>query len=139
MLGGGPLRRRLEREGSPNLEVMGEVGPEELARHLAWSHVLVAPSRSDSDGWNLAAVEGLVAGRPVVTTPHVGMSELIADSPRAGRVVSADVAALTTALADVRCTYEEVGGESVSQAAAWAAHDVTMPASVARFARLLLS
>jgi glycogen(starch) synthase len=60
---------------------------QELVERFASARVVAIPSRSES--FSLVGLEAMVAGRPIVCTSRVGLSELVADSG-AGTVVAPD-------------------------------------------------
>ncbi|MGK2947559.1 MAG: glycosyltransferase family 4 protein [Acidimicrobiales bacterium] len=87
------LSARAQRSGV-DLRLHGRVSRDEIARQLAQARVVALPSTFDS--FNLAGLEALAAGRPVVVTDRVGMGEL-ADDTEALTVVPEGA---TTALAE---------------------------------------
>lgn len=80
------------------LEVVGGRSPEQVARLMAESAVLVVPSRAESFG--AVVIEALACGTPVVATRCGGPEEIV--TPRVGRLVpTEDPDALAAALGDV--------------------------------------
>jgi glycogen(starch) synthase len=88
------LRRRANELGV-DLQLAGRVGRSELPVRLAGASAVVLPSRFDS--FNLAGLEALAAGVPVVTSDRVGLSEL-ADGSDGLTVVPRDAAGFARAL-----------------------------------------
>lgn len=90
---GALLSARAERAGV-DLRLHGRVRREDIPRFLSRARVVALPSTFDS--FNLAGLEALTAGRPLVVTDRVGVGEL-ADGSEALTVVPAGS---TTALAE---------------------------------------
>jgi glycosyltransferase involved in cell wall biosynthesis len=96
--GDGPARADLQRAiDAAGVDVRLLGNRSDVAELLAAADVVVMPSRWE--GWPLAAVEVLEAGKPLVATKVGGLPELVDD---AGVLVEAcDAAALATAMATV--------------------------------------
>jgi len=101
-IAGGPpeaaaeLRRQVARSGLENrVRVLGEVG-DVMALLARWS-ALVMPSRSE--GFGLALVEAMAAGRPVVACRTGGIPEVVDDGDTGILVPPEDPAALAEAMA----------------------------------------
>jgi glycosyltransferase involved in cell wall biosynthesis len=80
VLGDGPhrdeLRLRALRSGIvERIELVGEVAPDEVRRHLADAHLYVSPSLSE--GISNGVLEAMASGVPVVSTDVGGMAEVI--------------------------------------------------------------
>lgn len=90
--------RRLVAEGGveANLDLRGSVSEEEKVRLLRAADVVVAPSRYE--GFGIPIIEGMAAGRPVVTTAAPAGNEIV-EHERTGLLVPyADHAALAAAI-----------------------------------------
>ncbi len=103
LIGDGPDRARLAklaREAglADRVRFTGSINHEEIARWLAAADVMVLPSASE--GLANAWVEALACGTPVVTTDVGGARELIT-APEAGRIVSAEPAAIAAAVREL--------------------------------------
>jgi glycosyltransferase involved in cell wall biosynthesis len=97
---GTPTRQwlaRHARDRAVRCAFTGHLTQAQLAEVYAQARVVAVPSRFES--FSIAAVEGMAAGRPVVTTDRTGIAPFVTDW-EAGRVVPAeDPAALADALA----------------------------------------
>jgi glycosyltransferase involved in cell wall biosynthesis len=92
VVGDGPERERLEALSiqlgvEKAVEFRGWQSPVAVSRTIAESSMLLAPSRTE--GFGMAALEGLQAGRPVIASAVGGLPELL-DDGRAGRLVPRD-------------------------------------------------
>jgi glycosyltransferase involved in cell wall biosynthesis len=96
VLGEGPERARLEALGGPVL-LPGRVG--DVPALLARADVLVHPARWE--GFGLALLEAMLAGRPVVATRVSSIPEIVVDGETGLLVPPDDPAALAEALARV--------------------------------------
>jgi glycosyltransferase involved in cell wall biosynthesis len=83
-------------EQLPNVEMLGWLDPARIAGQLEAADVLVAPSRWE--GFGLAAVEAMRAGRPVVASGVGGLREVVADGCTGRLVEPGSVDALRRAL-----------------------------------------
>jgi glycosyltransferase involved in cell wall biosynthesis len=104
--GEGPLRPELERKARPLGETVRFVGfVKEIRRFMGACDVLAFPSQpAFGEGFGLAALEGMAAGRPIVATATCSLPEVVS-SGESGLLVdpgSADelAAALVTLAAD---------------------------------------
>lgn len=87
---------RLEANKIKGCEFVGQVPRNEVCRFLSISRVLAVPSHFE--GYSMAAIEAMAAGRPVVVTAATGVAELVRNAD-AGRVVpTGDPEALAAAL-----------------------------------------
>jgi colanic acid/amylovoran biosynthesis glycosyltransferase len=85
IIGDGPERPRLEalieELDTGNIELTGWLSHAEVARRLAESHVLLAPSvtsaRGEEEGIPVALMEAMATGLPVIATRHSGIPELV--------------------------------------------------------------
>ena len=82
LVGTGPLadtlRRRVHIMGlDERVRLMGLVSEEDLPRFYAVSDVVVAPSRSRSEGFCISALQGMACGKPVVATRVGGVPFLV--------------------------------------------------------------
>jgi glycogen(starch) synthase len=83
--------------GSSTVMFVGELDGDQLVELMASVRVVAVPSRYES--FSLALVEGMAAGRPVVSTDGVGAAELLINGG-GGRVVSVgDAIGMAAALA----------------------------------------
>jgi glycosyltransferase involved in cell wall biosynthesis len=90
------LERRAQELGVPCM-FTGHIGQRELVDVYTQARVVAVPSRFES--FSIAAVEGMAAGRPVVTTSRTGIAPFVRDW-RAGDVVPPeDPKALADAIA----------------------------------------
>lgn len=107
VIGGGPERQRLEErvarhDLADRVTLMGPRTRNEVGRAMRASHVMLAPSRTASNG-NMEGIpvvlmEAMASGLPVVSTHHSGIPELVVDE-RSGLLVSeGDVDALSRCL-----------------------------------------
>jgi colanic acid/amylovoran biosynthesis glycosyltransferase len=112
VIGGGPLRTRLERlvqelGVSDVVTLAGERDQDAVSRAMREAHLLLAPSVTASDGdmegIPVALMEAMACGLPVVSTRHSGIPELVADGVSGLLVAERDVDGLAAA---VRCLAE---------------------------------
>lgn len=75
MVGDGPLRAALEREGEPGIEVFGRVDEATKRELLARAHLLLVPSVRE--GWGLVVMEAAIAGTPAVGYRVPGLVDAI--------------------------------------------------------------
>jgi glycosyltransferase involved in cell wall biosynthesis len=104
IVGDGPERAALEaRARDADLEghvtFYGRLGRAEVLARLRAAHVAVLPSRSESFG--LAAIEAMIALRPVVVSAVGGLREVVTDGQEGLLVPPEDPAALAEALVRV--------------------------------------
>jgi colanic acid/amylovoran biosynthesis glycosyltransferase len=85
-VGSGPLAEKTQAyaaELGVDATFLGAQTPEEVARHLAASRILVAPSRTaadgDSEGLPTTILEAAALGVPAVSTRHSGIPEAVLD------------------------------------------------------------
>ena len=100
VVGGGPLKRRLEavarREGLfPRVRFLGERGYDEVVRLLAAADVVVLPSIHEPYGVSLH--EGMAAGCAALASDAVGAAELVEEGASGHVVPAGDAAALAAA------------------------------------------
>lgn len=105
LIGFGPLREQAEalaRSLGVELEFMGAQPPAEVARVLAHSRILAAPSKTapngDSEGLPIVILEGMAAGLPVVATRHSGIPEAVIEGETGRLVDEGDVERLAAEL-----------------------------------------
>ncbi|NMC42636.1 MAG: glycosyltransferase family 4 protein [candidate division Zixibacteria bacterium] len=101
MLGGGPLRYRLETQAialgiADMVAFHDRVDPEESLRLIAEADIMVMPSRRESFG--VAAVEAAACGVPVIATNVGGIPEVVEDGVSGVLVPPDDCRALTNAI-----------------------------------------
>ena len=85
-------------EGAPGVRWVGEVQGEEKERFFDSVDVLCVPSLDEPCG--LVVLEGLMHGKPVITTDHTGANYAV--GPHCGRVVKAgSVTALASAMSEL--------------------------------------
>jgi glycosyltransferase involved in cell wall biosynthesis len=94
VIGDGPLRERLQREGTPGVELLGRVSGEELRERLARAHVHV--TTAVREGWGLNVSEAAACGTPSIGYAAPGLVDSIHAS--GGALVDPDPAALAEAL-----------------------------------------
>lgn len=104
LVGDGPDREVLECQArrldvSGRVRFMGRCEPEEVFRLLAVMDVVVVPSLFE--GFGLAAVEAMAAGRPVVATAVDGLAEVVEDGVSGFLIPVGDASALAVALCDL--------------------------------------
>ena len=99
VIGTGPLEADLRRRAA-HLDVtfLGSLPPDRVARHVAASRMLVAPSRTaadgDTEGLPTTILEAAALGRPVVATRHSGIPEAVLDGETGLLGPEGDIAAL---------------------------------------------
>jgi glycosyltransferase involved in cell wall biosynthesis len=101
LIGDGPLEPQM-RARAADLGVqatfLGAQPPAEVARHLAASRMLVAPSRTardgDTEGLPTTILEAAAVGLPVVSTRHSGIPEAVVDGETGLLGAEADPVAL---------------------------------------------
>jgi len=74
-----PLRRLVEKEGlMPVFRFHGDCSHEQLVALYSAAHAVIVPTRSEfAEGFNKVVVEGVLAGRPVVTSPACPAIEMV--------------------------------------------------------------
>lgn len=88
--------------------------------HLASAHIIVVPSRTDESFGN-AAVEAVLAQRPVVISDLRGLREAVADYPIARVVNVGDAAAIAAAITELAADWPQIrqaAADAASMAAA---------------------
>jgi len=104
IVGDGPLRRETEkgiaaRGLGERVVLAGRVAQPELNANLEACELLVLPSVSRSEGFGMTQLEGMLFGKPLVTTRLPSGVELVNEDGRTGiQVPPGDPAALATAL-----------------------------------------
>jgi glycosyltransferase involved in cell wall biosynthesis len=106
LAGDGPLRARLDTMAAAapgRLRVLGQVPPADVPSILGQARVVVIPSRASirPEGAPLAAVDGAMAGRPIVASDDPGLVELAAHLPGMHIVPEGDPVALAAAICSV--------------------------------------
>ncbi len=103
VLGNGPLMSDLRRqvqmfdlEGA--VRFIGSVSERDLPRFYAASDIVVIPSRSRSEGFSIAALQGMACGKPVVATRVGGVPFLVRDGKTGIIVEPKSVEQLSTAI-----------------------------------------
>jgi glycogen synthase len=118
MCGGGPDLEKLRIESCKMgldevVSIRGWTSPIELRKMLIESHVLIVPTRSDfAEGLALVAVEAILTGRPVITSPVVPALEVL--RPACVAAETDDVHSYANALIDLienPRVYEKLLGE----------------------------
>lgn len=74
--GDGPERERLEQLAGPNIEFLGYVGDDEVARLMNGCLALIFPGEED---FGIVPVEAMAAGRPVIGLGRGGLLETVVD------------------------------------------------------------
>lgn len=86
LVGEGPLRSALQREASrlglgESVAFVGALARDRLRQHLGQADVLLAPSRTasngDQEGIPVVLMEAMATGMPVVASRHSGIPELV--------------------------------------------------------------
>jgi glycosyltransferase involved in cell wall biosynthesis len=113
ILGGGVLENDVQRAAAelPNLVAPGFVGDEAITREVERARVVVVPSRCQ-EGGNLACLEAMAHGTPVVAYANGGLAENVVDTG-GGRIVPVDVKALAEVATEVhedREAWEQLAG-----------------------------
>jgi rhamnosyl/mannosyltransferase len=104
IVGDGPLRPEVERmiaslQLGGRVTLTGAVPQPELNAHLEACEVLVLPSTSRSEGFGMTQLEGMMFGKPLVTTRLPSGVQLVNEDGRTGiQVPPGDPAALAAAL-----------------------------------------
>lgn len=115
ILGDGDLRDDVLAAARADLRIVwgGYVGSAEASAEIAGARVVIVPSVWDEPFGRVAA-EALAHGRPVITTGHAGLSEIVDDS--CGWRTGADPARMAEALREA-ATSDEVVAAKASGAA----------------------
>jgi glycosyltransferase involved in cell wall biosynthesis len=74
IVGDGPLRKMLEKRARPNIEFLGWVNDEQLARLYASSQALIFPGEDD---FGIVPLEAQASGRPVIAYAKGGVLETV--------------------------------------------------------------
>ncbi len=103
LAGGGPDYQRVQaaiefERLADRVELLGAVSHDHLLRLLAAAHVVTLPSAYE--GFGMAILEAMLAGRPVITTGRGGAAEIVCDS-RQGVLVDRTPEAFANAMADL--------------------------------------
>jgi glycosyltransferase involved in cell wall biosynthesis len=94
------IRRQLEQEGlTTKVDLVGTLGPDELAALLARSHVLAVPS--SYEGFGIVYLEGMSFGLPAIASTAGGAGEIINHGLDGFLVAPGDTAALARHLWDL--------------------------------------
>lgn len=89
-------RLRREAEGLP-IDLLGRLGPVEQVPVRSACHAVIVPTRRElAEGFSMAAVEGVLSGRPVITNATVPALEVI--RPACVEVEANDLQAYATAV-----------------------------------------
>jgi glycosyltransferase involved in cell wall biosynthesis len=98
IVGDGPLRGRLERQGGERVTFTGALRPDEVADWMSRAWLLAAPSVTaadgDSEGLPTVVFEAAAAALPVVASDHSGLPEAVLDGETGFVVPEGDGAAL---------------------------------------------
>lgn len=76
VIGDGPDRRKLQKIAGPNIEFLGRLPDQELAKYLAQCQALVFPGEED---FGIVPLEAMAAGRPVIAYQAGGAKETVVD------------------------------------------------------------
>lgn len=95
---GAAVRAAIEAVGDPRLSWEGPLDPSQTLERMARSSVYVLPSVHEP--YPMSVLEALSLGRPVVITDTCGVAPMVA-AAGAGRVVDAEQASLTGAIAEL--------------------------------------
>lgn len=108
IIGDGPLRKRLERQGrelGDRVRFLGELSSDEVANWMRRASVLAAASLTaadgDAEGLPNVVVEAAASGLPVVGTTHSGIPEAIDEGVTGFLVPEGDAGMLAARLAQV--------------------------------------
>lgn len=105
-----PLCRLVDKEGlTPVFRFHGDCSHEQLVTHYSAAHAVIVPTRSEfAEGFNKVVVEGVLAGRPVVTSSACPAIEMVGAAVVAVPSDSIDAyAEMLARLATDRDFYEE--------------------------------
>jgi glycosyltransferase involved in cell wall biosynthesis len=111
VVGDGPLAAEVESAAArdPRITWTGLVEPAEIATHLAEARAVVVPSTWD-EPFGRNAAEALAYGRPVITTGHGGLGEIVDEG--SGWVTGPDPDALAQALQTAASSDDEVAARA---------------------------
>jgi glycosyltransferase involved in cell wall biosynthesis len=102
VIGDGPLRGALERQGGRAVQFIGAAPADEVAQWMRRASVLAAPSLTaadgDAEGLPNVVVEAAASGLAVVATRHSGIPEAVQDGVSGYLVREGDLAALAASL-----------------------------------------
>jgi glycogen(starch) synthase len=107
----GPLQSECEQMRLGNLvEIKGRVEPDILRQILSESHAAIVPTRSEfAEGMAMTAIEPVLLGRPVITSPVVPALEILRDACLSAVTDdTSSYAAAIIALAQSRDLYERL-------------------------------
>lgn len=76
IIGSGPARRQLENMAGPEIEFLGKVSDEQLAKYLAECRALIFPGEED---FGIVPLEAMASGRPVIAYRAGGALETVID------------------------------------------------------------
>ncbi len=76
IIGDGPDRRNLRKTAGANIEFLGRVPDQDLAKHLAECRALIFPGEED---FGIVPLEAMSAGRPVIAYKAGGAEETVSD------------------------------------------------------------
>lgn len=76
IIGDGPARKSLEKLARPNVEFLGRLSDEQVARYLSECRALIFPGEED---FGIVPVEAMACGRPVIAFNAAGAKETVVD------------------------------------------------------------